>query len=187
MRCERTARASFCFAVSNIVRGMATMTIVYGLVIMMLTMLGSNQVPPDFSGVWQLNLGESTILGSKPQWMLVKIERQGANLVQDMLVKHENAAEERIVFTYDMAGKETVNSLRGAPVRTRVHWEGSVLVIEAAMKVADREVRLRDHWSLSADGQTLTMAHPDDDLAGQVSVLEKAGPEAAAKFDKTEK
>ena len=68
MRCERTARASFCFAVSNIVRGMATMTIVYGLVIMMLTMLGSNQVPPDFSGVWQLNLGESTILGSKPQW-----------------------------------------------------------------------------------------------------------------------
>jgi hypothetical protein len=62
-----------------------------------------------------------------------------------------------------------------------------VLVIESAMKVADREVRLRDHWSLSADGQTLTMAHPDDDLAGQTSVLEKAGPEAAAKFDKTGK
>jgi len=163
------------------------MTIGYGLVIVMLTMLGSNQVPPDFSGIWQMNLGKSTILGSKPQWMLVKIERQGANLVQDMLVKYENAAEVRIVFTYDMAGKETVNSLRGAPVRTRVHWEGSVLVIESAMKVADREVRLRDYWSLSADDQTLTMAHPDDDLAGQTSVLEKAGPESAAKFDKTGK
>jgi hypothetical protein len=39
----------------------------------------------------------------------------------------------------------------------------------------------QNHWSLSADGQTLRMAHLDDDLAGQIAVLE-AAPEAAMRF-----
>jgi len=42
------------------------------------------------------------------------------------------------------------------------------------MQTSSREVYFQDHWSLSHDGRTLTMAHRDDDLAGQISVLEKS-------------
>lgn len=55
-------------------------------------------------------------------------------------------------------------------------------MIESLMKVSDREYHFKDHWSFSDDGRTLTMAHRDDDLAGQISVLEKAPAEAATKF-----
>jgi len=60
--------------------------------------------------------------------------------------------------------------------------DGEELVIESSMKTPDRTFHFKDHWSLSDAGRTLTMAHPDDDLAGQVSVLEKAPPGAATNF-----
>jgi hypothetical protein len=55
------------------------------------------------------------------------------------------------------------------------------------LKAVERELRFRDHWFLSNDAQTLTMEHRDDDLAGQISVLEKAPPSAAVRFEKTKK
>jgi hypothetical protein len=42
------------------------------------------------------------------------------------------------------------------------------------MKTPARDAYFKDHWSLSDDGRTLTMAHRDDDLAGQTSVLERS-------------
>jgi len=55
-------------------------------------------------------------------------------------------------------------------------------VIESRMTTPDRESHFKDHWSLSNDGQTLTMAHRDDDLAGQVSVLEKSSQADTTRF-----
>jgi hypothetical protein len=67
--------------------------------------------------------------------------------------------------------------------RTHARWDGTELVIESWLETPDRRLHLKDHWSLSADGQTLTMAHRDDDLAGQIVVNEKAPLHAAMKFD----
>ncbi len=89
------------------------------------------------------------------------------------------------------------STLRGRPVNQslvriaheepRIHWEGTALMIESEMKAGGRELRFRDYWFLSSDAQTLTMEHRDDDLAGQISVLEKAPLSAAVRFEKTEK
>jgi hypothetical protein len=68
---------------------------------------------------------------------------------------------------------ETSNAVGPAVARTRARWEGTELVIESWMEAAGRQVHFKDHWSLSHDGRTLTMAHRDDDLAGQISVPEK--------------
>jgi hypothetical protein len=46
-------------------------------------------------------------------------------------------------------------------------------VIESWISVGGRNCHFRDHWSLSPGGQILTMEHRDDDLAGQMTVLEK--------------
>jgi hypothetical protein len=60
------------------------------------------------------------------------------------------------------------------PGATRAWWEGAEIVIESRMKTPARDAYFKDHWSLSDDGRTLTMAHRDDDLAGQTSVLERS-------------
>jgi hypothetical protein len=67
--------------------------------------------------------------------------------------------------------------------RTHARWDGTELVIESWLETPDRRLHLKDHWSLSADGETLTIAHRDDDLAGQIVVNEKAPLHAAMKFD----
>ena len=61
-------------------------------------------------------------------------------------------------------------------MRSGSQWDGQELVIESRMNARGREFYFKDHWSLSDNGRTLTMAHRDDDLAGQVSVLGKSCP-----------
>lgn len=39
--------------------------------------------------------------------------------------------------------------------------------------MAGRQGHFLDYWSLSSDGQTLIMEHRGDDLAGQITFLEK--------------
>jgi hypothetical protein len=70
----------------------------------------------------------------------------------------------------------------GGTGESRAHWNGAQLVIETVLTTPARTFRFEDHWTLSDDGETLQMAHVDDDLAGQVAVLEKASPELAARF-----
>lgn len=142
---------------------------------------------PNFIGVWRGNLEKSTLRGRPVKELLVKIEHEEPRIVQEILVTYANGDKESMTFTFETTGEESSNPVRGLTGRTRAHWEGTELVIESALKTSERELRFRDHWSLSNDAQTLTMEHRDGDLAGQISVLEKAPPSVAVRFEKTAK
>src|SRR3954469_15174009 len=47
----------------------------------------------------------------------------------------------------------------------------------------DECLHFRVYWSLSPDRSVLTIAHPDGDLAGQVSVLERASPHPSERLN----
>jgi len=138
---------------------------------------------PSFTGIWQVNLEKSTLRGRPVKRLLVKIEHKEPKIVQEIIVSYANGDEESMTFRFETTGKESKNAMGSATALTKAHWEGSELVIESTLKAGERELHFRDHWSLSSDAQTLTMAHRDDDLAGQISVLEKAPPSAAEKFE----
>jgi hypothetical protein len=140
------------------------------------------QSKPDFSGHWRLNLEKSTFRGPAPRQILVKIEHREPTLVQSMLVVEADGGEQRLTFTYETTGAESSIAVAGGEGSCRAHWKDSELVIESELKTPKRTFHFRDHWSLSVDGQTLRMAHRDDDLAGQIAVLEKAPPEVAARL-----
>ena len=128
---------------------------------------------PDFTGVWELNLEMSRMLGSVPRAMLVRIDHQDPLLVQYVLVNGGDGVERRQTFRCE-AGAETTNLISGLDCRTRARWEGLELLIESWMKTPARDLHFVDYWSLSPDGSRLTMEHRDDDLAGQVAVLGRA-------------
>lgn len=141
------------------------------------------QSRPDFSGLWRLNLEKSTFpRGPAPKEILVKIEHREPTLIQTMLVVAADGSEQQLTFTYDTTGGETRNATGAGEGQSRAHWGGSELMIESVLRTPNRTFLFKDHWSLSADGQTLRMAHLDDDLAGQIAVLEKASSEDAARF-----
>lgn len=130
--------------------------------------------PPNFSGVWELNLEKSHLKGPTPQRISVRIEHETDTIQQRVLVVSPSGEEQKTSVTFSTTGiamPVTFGSNRG---ETSAHWQESTLIVESRLSVGGRELHFRDFWSLSPDGAVLTMAHPDDDLAGQVSVLERA-------------
>jgi hypothetical protein len=127
---------------------------------------------PDFTGMWEVNVERSVLRGPAPKRILAIIEHQEPRLIQQLLITNVDGIEQRMTFSFG-TDAETSNAIGNASVQTLARWEGTELVIESRMKTPGRDAYFKDHWSLSEDGQTLTMAHRDDDLAGQISVLEK--------------
>ena len=136
---------------------------------------------PNFTGIWKLNLEKSTIRGPQPKQILMNLEHQDPTLIQQILLTDANDAVQRNVFTCRI-GAEVKNSFGGIELRSSARWNSEELVIESRMNARGREFYFKDHWSLSKNGRTLTMAHRDDDLAGQISVLEKMPDADAEKF-----
>jgi hypothetical protein len=151
-------------------------------VFMFITFAFAAQAQPDFSGLWQLNVEKSTLRAQVPKELLVKIDHRDPNLTQTMLIVAADGSEQQQTFTYETNGYESRTKLALGEGQSRAHWNGSELVIDSVLTTPSRTFHFSDHWSLSWDGQTLQMAHRDDDLAGQVAVFEKASPTVAARF-----
>jgi hypothetical protein len=143
--------------------------------------MNSDGARPNFTGIWKINCKKSTIRGSVTKQILMKIEHQEPALIQQILFTDASGTEHRQTFKFQI-GAEASNSIGEATLRSCARWQGMDLVIQSRMTTPDREYYFKDHWSLSDDGQTLTMAHRDDDLAGQVSILEKSSQADASKI-----
>jgi len=128
----------------------------------------------NFSGSWRTNLAKSKILFSPPRELVVQIDHAGDHLREEIIVLKEDGSKERAVFTCSTDGGEGQRTLNGRAIRGRSYWIGNELVIESWIELGNRELHFRDCWSLAENGQMLVMAHRDDALAGQVTVLERA-------------
>ena len=137
---------------------------------------------PNFTGVWKLNLQKSKIRGALPKQILMNIEHQDPTVIQQILLTDANGTDQRQIFTCRI-GKEISNKVSGVELRSSAQWIGNELIIESRMNTGGHEFYFKDHWSLSKNGRTLTMSHRDDDLAGQISILDKMPDTASAKFD----
>jgi hypothetical protein len=136
---------------------------------------------PNFTGVWEVNFEKSKMRGPAPKRILIKIDHREPILIQQILFPSEGGTQQ-LSLTY-VTGAETENLMGNATARTRAEWDGVELVIESRMNTKDRAVYFKDHWSLSDAGAILTMAHRDDDLDGQISVLERAPQDYEMRFD----
>jgi len=130
--------------------------------------------PPNFSGVWELNLEKSRLKGAVPRRITVQIDHDATTIRQIVLVVSASGQEQTHSFTFSTTGVAAPVTFGNNVGETSARWKESTLIVESRVPVGGRELHFRDHWSLSSDGGVLTMAHPDDDLAGQVSVLERS-------------
>ena len=132
---------------------------------------------PDFSGLWNADLEQSKLLGPPPKAVSVRINHCDSELVVEMLITKADGSEDRLRFGGLTSGEEVTNQISGGQMRSRLCWVGRELLIESRMKLGGREAHFCDYWLLSDDGQTLTMEHRDDDLAGQITLFERAAQE----------
>lgn len=134
----------------------------------------------NFSGIWRLDLARSVLKIEAPRELLMKITHDGMRVRQQVLIVRAGG-EDHGDFEFTV-GAESVSAIRGQRAVVRAHWEDAVLIVESLVSAPGGELKLRDHWTLTNDGATLTMTHSDDELAGQISVLERGTKADAQRF-----
>ena len=127
----------------------------------------------NFTGSWKADLSRSRFLGPAPTALTAKIEHSDPELHLDMLVTKPDGSEDRVVLQCATTGEPDKSRLNGNTIRGNARWEGPELVIESWARIGEREMHFHDCWSLSPDGQGLTMEHRKGDLAGQIVVLNR--------------
>jgi hypothetical protein len=130
-------------------------------------------MPVNFSGTWTANLPKSTFRTPPPTAMIAHITHEEPELDEEIVVIQTNGTESRAVLRCRTDGDQTKTQLNGDLLRGGARWDGQQLVVETWLQLGSREMYLCDRWSLSPDGQTLTMEHRDDDLAGHCTVFDR--------------
>jgi hypothetical protein len=112
---------------------------------------------PSLTGVWKANLETSTFAGNqKPTGYLMIIQQQGAT-VRETIGTLSMMGEYRSAFTFSTATQESKNSWRGMPMVSKAQWTDGALIIDSRV-AGPRAQTMQDRYSLSADGNTLTIA-----------------------------
>jgi len=113
------------------------------------------QTHPDFTGVWEMNPAKMTKAPPPNAGLMrAKIDHTGDTFaVTIRQTVNGNTQQEN--HTYRV-GQESRNQMHGAPMTSRAAWEGADLVIQSVATFNNKELRLTDRFSISADGGTLT-------------------------------
>ena len=131
---------------------------------------------PDFSGSWKVNIEKSNFGPSPtPKSLQYKIEQKGPALKLTS-TRADETAEDSVVLNFTIDGQENVNNVRGSEVKSKVTWDGAVLVIDSVSTSEGGTFGLKDQWTLSADGKTITWARHYSGSAGDAEasyILEK--------------
>jgi len=112
----------------------------------------------NIAGVWKLNVPKS-VWGSNyvpPKTRVDTITHTTDKLVMDVFEQTERGEISGRV-QYPMDGKEVVNSVQGNPLNGKATYEGDVLVIDTWGNFGGMQMKLKDRYTLSEDGKTLTL------------------------------
>ncbi|HXM36459.1 MAG TPA: hypothetical protein VN920_14795 [Pyrinomonadaceae bacterium] len=131
---------------------------------------------PNFTGNWKVNIEKSDFGPSPtPQSMSYKIDHHEPSL-KLISTRVEDGVEDTVNLSLTTDGKESSNPVRGNEVKSKLKWEGSALWIESVTIVDGNTFGLKDKWTLSEDGKTITWLRrytsPDGE-ADATYVLEK--------------
>jgi hypothetical protein len=136
---------------------------------------------PDFSGAWKLNLAKSDFGPNypAPKSRTDKIDHRDPNLNITVTEQFANAAQPVTgTVRYTTDGKPCINQILGNPLKATANWDGDALVIDTWGNFNGSNITLKDRWSLSRDGRTLTVNRHFEgpkQKADQVLVFEKDG------------
>jgi hypothetical protein len=137
---------------------------------------------PNFSGTWTLNVSKSDFGPlPAPTGRVDVIEHKDPVLKMSSIVESAQG-KQSLVANYTTDGKEVANMQGPQEIKSTVVWDGDKLVFNSKLKAGDNDVTIKNVWSLSSDGNTLTRnAHFVAQMgeADQTQIFEKGAGGAA--------
>jgi hypothetical protein len=113
--------------------------------------------PPNLSGAWKANLAKS-YFGQMPAptSMATKIDHKEPSLkISTTFVGDQG--EMTFERNLQTDGSETTNQFGPFTMKSKAKWEGSVLVVDSKGSTDNGDVAVKEKWTLSEDGKTLTV------------------------------
>jgi len=133
---------------------------------------------PNLSGTWKLDVSKSNFGQIPPpasQTDTIEHNEPSIKIVEDQ--KGGMMGDMNLTVTLSSDGKETTYpGMGGSPVTSTAHWEGSTLVVISTASFQGSDVKIKDSYTLSPDGKTLTeMAHVETGMGNfdSTSVYDK--------------
>ena len=118
--------------------------------------LGSSQ--PNFTGTWKLNIPKSDFGQIPPpasQTDTIEDNEPSVKIAEDQ--KGGMMGDLNLTTTLSTDGKETTSpGMGGAPVTSTAHWDGVALVVDSKASFQGSDIKIKDTYTLSSDGKTLT-------------------------------
>jgi VCBS repeat-containing protein len=121
-------------------------------------MIHAGGAAPSLSGTWKLNISKS-IFGQLPppasQVDTIDDSEPSVKVAEDQ--KGGMMGDMNVTSTFDTTGKETKSAgMGGADVTSTAHWDGVALVVDSKTSFQGNDVKIKDTYTLSGDGKTLT-------------------------------
>jgi hypothetical protein len=116
------------------------------------------QSAPDFSGTWRL-VPERSDFGGGPAAISRTdvIEHREPRLAIRRTISNPGETPVTATLTYAVDGKPYTNEIGGSSVTSTLAWDGPVLVMKSTVPTPQGDAELTDRFTLSANGDTLTM------------------------------
>jgi len=114
---------------------------------------------PNFNGEWKMDPSRSNFAPlPAPDSMSRKVTLHNSRL---KIVTTQFGQQRQIIteLNYTTDGKPCRNNLNGKDVTGSARWDGESLVIESKREMQGMQIGQKETWTLSGDGQTLTIAN----------------------------
>jgi hypothetical protein len=105
------------------------------------------------NGVWKANI-EKSKLGEHPPVSEIMVIEQTPSEIKEIIGETSQRGEYRARFNYKTDGKESENSFRGLPMKSKASLGGSSLTIDSQVAGVHPSI-IHQKYSLSTDGKTL--------------------------------
>jgi hypothetical protein len=115
---------------------------------------------PDFSGTWTLDRDKSELGsggGGRMAATTVVIEHKDPQLTIKRTIQTQSGDERVIEAKYTTDGKTNTNETARGSVESKTIWEGSKIVTDSTRQTQNGTMEIRETYSFSADGKTLTI------------------------------
>lgn len=128
--------------------GVMTKRALSTIIVLLLSISGSSQTPPDFTGHWRQQANSKT-------QRLLEVEQKGQDLLVKTIVANSDGTR-NLEVKYMIGGPETTyKGLDGDEFRSSVRWDASCLVFNTMERESGRDIPQKTVWTLSADRNAL--------------------------------
>ncbi|MGD1211176.1 MAG: hypothetical protein ABR973_07455 [Candidatus Acidiferrales bacterium] len=121
-------------------------------------MIHTGSSTPDLSGTWKLNAGKSNLGQMPPPASQVDTIQHSEPSIK-IALDQKGGMMGDVAYTESLTTDGTESTwpgMGGAEVKGVAHWEGNALVVEAKSSFQGSDVKIKETYTISADGKTLT-------------------------------